>query len=100
MYKLSKFPKVRYTMTEYHLFETLPKRAGQRIGSHAIAEARGGEEWDVKFPLKNITVTMLRLIDKIDANKEPFRIRKNERIPGHPHVEYWLERRSKKANGK
>jgi hypothetical protein len=93
MYKLSEFPKkVRYTMTEYHLFETLPKRAGKRIGTHAIAEARG-EGWDVNFPLKNIAVTMNRLIDKIDANKEPFRLKKETRIPGHPHVEYWLERR-------
>jgi len=105
--KLSEFPKnAPYSMTEYHLFETLPKN-GRRIGSAEIVKARG-DDWDVKFPLKNVTVTMNLLITKVDANKEPFRIAKEGKYPGHPEVEYWLEPRKakkrpllrKKANGK
>ena len=106
--KLSEFPKkAPYSMTEFHLFETLPK-SGKRIGSAGIAKARG-EDWDVKFPLKNITVVMNLLITKVDANDEPFRIAKEGKYPGHPEVEYWLESRKrakkalprrKKANGK
>jgi hypothetical protein len=95
--QLSEFPKkVRYTMTEYHLFATLPKN-GKKIGSIDIAEARG-DDWDVKFPMKNVTVTMNRLIDKIDLNKEPFKICKTEKAPGQRRVEYWLEAR--KRNGR
>jgi len=91
--KLSEFPKkVRYTMTEYHLFATLPK-TGKRVDSAHIVKERG-DEWDVKFPLKNVTVHMNRLIDKVDANKEPFRIMKDGKYPGHPEVEYWLEERA------
>ena len=107
--KLSEFPKKQpYSMTEYRLFETLPK-SGKRIGSADIVKKRG-DAWDVKFPLKNVTVTMNLLITKVDANKEPFRIAKEGKYPGHPEVEYWLEPRSvrkkaplprrKKANGK
>jgi len=99
---LAEFPaSVRYTMTEYHLFATLPKN-GRKVGSADIAAARG-KDWDVKFPLKNVTVTMNRLIEKIDANKEPFKICKIDKSQGHNMVEYWLEPRKRtrrKANGK
>ena len=98
MYKLTDIPKIRYTMTEYQLFASVPK-TGKKVSSTHIAEARqklGG--WDVKFPLKNVTVTMNRLIDKIDANREDFRLRKEDKYPGHPEVEYWIEPR--KRNGK
>jgi len=100
--KLSEYPKKQpYSMTEYHLFATLPKN-GRRVGSAEIVKARGAD-WDVKFPLKNVTVIMNLLISKVDANDEPFRIGKEGKYPGHPEVEYWLEPRKKtrrKANGK
>ena len=112
MYKLAQFPKsVRYTMTEYHLFATLPQN-GRPVGSVDIYKARVKHgEWDVKFPLKNVTVQMNRLIDKVDDNDEPFRIYKGKKKmkktqplpPGNTPVEYWLAPRSqkkKKANGK
>ncbi len=90
--KLAEFPKkVRYSMSEYHLFDKLPK-GGRRIDSAEIAKARGNK-WDVKFPLKNVTVTMNVLIRKVDANREPFRIKKEGKYPGHHKVEYWIERR-------
>ena len=100
--KLSEFPKKRrYSMTEYHLFAALPKD-GRRIGSHDIVKKRG-DAWDVRFPLKNVTVTMNLLIDKVDANDEPSQIMKEGKYPGHPEVEYWLQPRKKsrkRANGK
>lgn len=101
--KLSDFPpEVRYTLTEHRMFAKLPKN-GRRVGTHDIAKAHGAD-WDVEFPLKNITVTMTRLIGKVDANGEPFRICKEDRYPGHNRVEYWLEERKaparRKANGK
>jgi hypothetical protein len=100
--KLTEFPKIRYTMMEYHLFSSLPKN-GKKVGSADIAASREAMgAWDVKFPLKNITVTMNRLIEKIDANKEPFRLVKDAKYPGHPEVEYWVEPRAvrRKANGR
>jgi hypothetical protein len=113
MYKLSQFPKnVRYTMTEYHLFATLPQ-SGRKVGSADIVAARAKHgEWDVKFPLKNVTTQMARLIDKIEDNDEPFRIYKGRQEetngPGNIPVEYWLaprgreqkKKKKKKANGK
>lgn len=102
MFTLPEFPKkVKYTMTEYHMFAVLPQD-GKRIVSADIVEARG-DKWKVGFPLKNVTVTMNRLIDKVKANDEPFRIKKEARYPGHLQCEYWIERRGtrkKKANGK
>ena len=92
--KLSEFPeKAQYSLTEFRLFETLPKD-GTRIRTTDIAEKRG-DGWDVQFPLKNITVVMNLLISKVNANKEPFRIAKEDKTVGHPFVEYWLEPRSK-----
>jgi hypothetical protein len=88
---------------ETHIFSKLPKR-GRKVGSADIVEYRKMlGYWDVKFPLKNITVTMDRLIKKIDANGEPFRLAKEEKYTGHHKVEYWLEPRTKarkKRNGK
>ena len=111
MYKLAQFPKnVRYTMTEYHLFATLPQN-GRKVGSADIVAARAKHgEWDVKFPLKNVTTQMNWLIDKVETNDEPFRIFKDRQAdtdgPGNIPVEYWLgpytgkSKKKKKANGK
>ena len=93
--ELTKFPKVRYTMMENHLFAKLPKN-GRKVDSADVAEMRKKMgDWDVKFPLKNITVTMQNLINKIDKNKEPFRIIKEDKVPGQPTkgVVYWVEKR-------
>jgi hypothetical protein len=100
--KLAKYPEtVRYTLTEHNMFAALPKN-GRRVGTADIAKVHG-DEWNVQFPLKNITVTMTRLIGKVEANNEPFRIMKEDRYPGHNKVEYWLEEKPaarRKANGK
>jgi hypothetical protein len=102
--QLAKTPKVRYSLMEHYLFRTLPQD-GQRIGSDDIVKAckrPGG--WDVKFPLKNVTVTMKRLIEKVDLNKETFRVGKSEKAPGQHKIEYWLEARTpgrrRKTNGR
>jgi hypothetical protein len=92
MVKLTKFPKVRYTTMESHMFNAMPKN-GRRIGSAEIAKACAKIGWDVKFPLKNITVTMNRLMGKIEINKEEFRLAKEGKYPGHSEVEYWIEPR-------
>lgn len=91
VFELTKFPANRYTMMENHLFDKLPKN-GRRVGSADIAKMREQMgDWDVKFPLKNITVTMNRLMEKIDSNNEPFRIAKAGKEEGHHMVEYWVE---------
>jgi hypothetical protein len=103
-FELTRFPPIRYTMLESHLFDKLPKN-GRKFGSDDVVKMREGMgEWDVKFPLKNATVTMQRLMDKIDDNEEPFRIVKAGKEAGHHKVEYWLEartpvRKKRKANG-
>jgi hypothetical protein len=95
--RLTEFPKVRYTMMEYHLFDMLPKN-GKPINSNALADARKElGAWKAKHPLNVITVTMSRLINKVKINREEFRIQKDGKRKGHPEVEYWLE---SKANGK
>ena len=100
--KLAKYPEnVRYTLTEHNMFAALPKN-GRKVGTADIAKVHG-DDWGVQYPLKNITVTMTRLIGKVEANNEPFVICKDDRRPGHNKVEYWLEERKpsrKKANGK
>jgi hypothetical protein len=100
--KLTRYPpKAPYSMSEHHMFDTLPQN-GSPVTSNDIADALG-DGWSVRFPLKNVTVTMNLLIKKVDANKEPFQICKDGKYPGHPMVEYWLEKRKphrKKANGK
>jgi len=88
--KLSEFPPVaRYTMNEFHMFARLPQN-GRKVDSHTIAQYRG-DDWDVKHPIKNVTVVMNRLIKKVEDNKEAFRIRKEPKRTGHHKVEYWLE---------
>lgn len=94
MIELSKFPAVKYTMTEYHIFSALPKN-GKQVGTDYIAEKQG-KEWKVRFPIKNIVVVMSRLINKVEANKEPFRICKQEKMLGHYNVKYWIEPRVQK----
>ncbi len=95
--KLSEEPKVRYTLSEYSLFDSLVQRGrGRKITSSEIAEARRKlGPWNATNPLNVVTVTMNRLIDKVEANKESFRICKDGKYPGHPVVEYWLEDRKR-----
>jgi hypothetical protein len=99
--QLSEFPRVRYTMMEYHLFNMIPK-SGKTITSTEIANARDKlGKWDVKHPLQIITTMMDRLAGKVQDNREAFRIRKDGKYPGHPTVEYWIEPMAKKkVNGK
>jgi len=103
VFELTKFPAIRYTMMENHLFDVLPKN-GKKVTSADLVEKRMAMgDWDVLNPRKNITTTMQRLLEKIDDNEEPFRIAKAEKATGHHTVEYWLERRPrarKKANGR
>jgi hypothetical protein len=93
MVTLTKFPKVRYTMMELHMFDTMPKD-GTKVRTADIAAACaeiGG--WKVKYPLKNVTVTMNRLMGKIKLNREKFRLAKAGKRPGHSEVEYWIEQK-------
>jgi hypothetical protein len=104
-FELTKFPAHRYTMMESHLFDVLPKN-GKKVTSADMVEKRMEMgDWDVAHPRKNITTVMQRLLEKIDDNKEPFRIAKAGKEAGHHTVEYWLEerapvRKKRKANGR
>jgi hypothetical protein len=97
---LTQFPVVRYTLMEYHLFDIL-KDYGTRVTTNKIADARRKlGNWDVAFPLNTISTTMSRLIDKVEINKEKFKICKDGKRPGHLEVEYWIERKKKKKKKK
>lgn len=96
-FELTKFPSIRYTMMENHLFDMLPQ-AGRRderkvTSADLVAQRQALGDWNVANPRKNITTTMQRLLEKIDDNGEPFRIAKAEKEEGHHTVEYWLEER-------
>jgi hypothetical protein len=104
-FELTKFPSNRYTMMENHLFDALPKNGKKVNSADIVMMRRDMGDWDVKNPSKNITTVMQRLLEKIDENKEPFRIAKEGKYEGHHMVEYWLEerapvRRKRKANGR
>lgn len=89
--KLTEFPRRRYTMLEYRLFDALPKN-GEKVSSADIADAR--EElgnWKIKYKQNTITVTMNRLMEKVKDNREPFRIKKDGKRTGHHIIEYWVE---------
>jgi hypothetical protein len=98
-YELAEYPsKIRYSLTEHRMFDIIPKN-GHPVGTADIAKSRG-PDWDVKDPLKHVAVTMMRLIKKVDANREPFKICKNDRKPGNNRIDYWIEARGKKVNGR
>jgi hypothetical protein len=99
-FELTKFPAHRYSIFESHLFDKLPKNR-KRFNSADIVKIRKamGGEWDVKFPLKNATTWMQRLLEKVDANGEAFQIMKDDKRTGHHVVEYWIQKRKRK-NGK
>ena len=89
---LTAFPPHRYSQFEYHLFSAIPQD-GSTTGNRELAAARAVMgDWDAANQVNTIAVTMARLMKKIEANNEPFRLRKTERQPGQNKVEYWLER--------
>jgi hypothetical protein len=95
--QLTEFPKRRYSMLEYRVFNMLPKD-GSRIRSRDLAAERDEMGvWKAKNKLNIMTVVMANLTEKVKANKEPFRICKEGRYPGHPEVEYWVEPREAKS---
>jgi hypothetical protein len=97
-FKLSDFPKRQYSMLEYRLFDAMPKD-GTTFGSADLAAARNEMgKWDINNPLNVVTVTMNRLIKKVQLNREDFRIMKKGRYRGHPESEYWVT--PVKRNGK
>lgn len=100
--ELTKFAKIRYNPTELYLFDMFPKN-GRRFNCNDVVQMRQSlGKWDVKSPHKNAATVMSILIDKIVANKEPFRIYKDDKRTGHHRVEYWLEPfgRQPKANSR
>lgn len=91
--KLKDFPKSRYSMMEYRMFEAMPKD-GTKVTSADIAATREAMgKWDVENPLGIINVTMDRLAKKVQVNREPFRIKKLPKKVGNPTVKYWVERK-------
>jgi len=88
--KLTPIPARRYTITEIQFFNSIPKN-GRKVKSQDIVDARMKlGDWDVKYPHKNVSVTMNRLIEKVEENDETFRIFKEARYPEHDRVEYWI----------
>jgi hypothetical protein len=94
--QLTSFPKKKYSMLEYHVFDMLPKR-GRKVKARELVEARLRlGPWKAKNKMNVINVVMNNLIEKVELNNENFRIRKEERYPSHPEVEYWLEPKKKR----
>lgn len=91
--KLTDYPKHSYSLLEHRLFDMLPKD-GQRIFSTELANARAAAgRWSATNKNNTITVTMNKLIKKVQANREPFRVKKAGKRRGHHVVEYWIEPR-------
>lgn len=97
---LTKFPKVQYSVMERYLFEVMPKD-GRRFTSAHIAKKRDEHSnWNVVHPLNIITMTMSRLIEKVQTNNENFKIMKDGKRPDHHMVEFWVESLEKPAKKK
>ena len=90
--QLSETPtEVPYTPLERAYFNAVPQD-GRRINLKQLIFVRlqYNPEWDVKHPRNIISTQMIRLAEKIELNKEPFRLcREGNR---RAQVWYWLER--------
>lgn len=89
-YKLQEYPVARqYSVLERQLFGMIPQNR-QRISNNALLlKRKEAGPWSARYPRSIISVTMVKLIEKVLANKEPFAI---ERTVGHRHqqVYYWI----------
>lgn len=88
---LTEYPsRVRYSLLEYQLFAMLPK-TGARIGVRALIRKRLKEgPWNATYPRNVLNIVMQRLIRKVAANREPFRIRRTKGVSG-TEAQYWIE---------
>jgi hypothetical protein len=94
-FRLSESDFPRYTRKERELFRLIP-RAPRRVNSTelAIAIVADSPQRDRVWPNDQLqTSAALRsLRQKINVNKEPFRLCSTRRMGPHP-MEYWLEAR-------
>jgi hypothetical protein len=86
---LSSGVKYRYSEKEKQMFEFLSKKP---IDSATLVQAfyakhRGNKPVNAAVALNG---TMRSLMNKVEMNKEKFRIHKSDRRGPHP-VEYWIE---------
>lgn len=87
--QLTLFPKARYTLLDRELFAAIPQN-GDPISTKELFYARLKKgPWDIKNPRNVISTTMAKLIDKIERNKEGFRITQTR--GSRREVEYRLE---------
>ena len=82
---------VPYTLKERNLFRLLPQD-GKRISTTQLAR-RYYHSSQMPMNANVLVVNGVRALkEKVDKNREPFRVRKTARAGPHP-IEYWVEKR-------
>lgn len=84
---------VRYSKKEQTLFKLLPQD-GKRITSVKLLKGLARKaNGSLPFHARTSLVGAMRsLIEKVDRNREPFRVKKSDRAGPNP-IEFWLEGR-------
>jgi len=84
--------KVPYSRSQRELFALIPKN-GDKIKSTALAKLKAKKhKWIVDNPNNAVSVHMIHLQSRINANKEPFELMKTDQHGPYP-VEYWIVKR-------
>lgn len=89
--QLTTFPTVRYTLLEHELFKTLPKTGGPIKTNELVYSRLKKGPWLVRNPRNIVATVMAKLIKKVAANHEPFRI-KQSKDKGSREVMYRVKR--------
>lgn len=82
---------LRYSPRERRFFALLPKD-GKAINTKKLIERYYKDDELPGHPHANIIDMAGSLIEKIEKNKEPFRVKRTDRRGPHP-IEFWVERR-------
>ncbi len=83
-----------YSSNEKMLFDLVPKN-GARITSNELVRLRkAARRWPIANPRNSVISAMRSLMEKIDANKEAFRLRQSPQLGPYPS-EYWIENRNR-----
>ena len=81
-----------YSALQRELFELLPQN-GDQVGTKDLVFAKLKQgKWDVRRPRHIVSITMLRLMERMERHKEPCVLRKSEG-PRSQETKYWLELR-------
>lgn len=81
----------KYSKSERLLFKFVPKSGAKITSEELVRRRKEAENWSIANP-RNVVITQMRsLIEKIDGNREPFRLKKSPQLGPYP-IEYWIEK--------